>query len=97
MSFWKDDLIAVNGFNEDFVGWGREDSEFVVRMQNSHIKKFHLKFAGFAYHLYHAENSREMLPQNDKILHDAVNTCSRRCPNGLDKYMSSPSINVLSR
>jgi glycosyltransferase involved in cell wall biosynthesis len=97
MSFWKDDVIAVNGFNEDFVGWGREDSEFVVRMQNSKIKKFHLKFAGFAYHLYHPENSREMLPQNEKILHDAAANRSTRCDNGLDKYLKSSSLNLLSR
>jgi hypothetical protein len=30
-ALFKKDLVAVNGFNEDFVGWGREDSELVVR------------------------------------------------------------------
>lgn len=94
MSFWKDDIISVNGFNEDFVGWGREDSEFVVRMQNANIRKFHLKFAGFAYHLFHQENSRDLLAQNDKILHDAVTARRVRCLNGLDKYTTSPLINV---
>ena len=27
MGIFKSDLLAVNGFNEDFLGWGREDSE----------------------------------------------------------------------
>jgi len=56
LSFWKDDVIKVNGFNEDFVGWGREDSEFAVRLKNIGIIRKHLKFAGFGYHLYHKES-----------------------------------------
>ena len=25
MAFWRNDLLAVNGYNEDIIGWGRED------------------------------------------------------------------------
>ncbi|MBK1973992.1 glycosyltransferase, partial [Campylobacter sp. TTU-622] len=31
MSFYKSDWQAIGGFNEKFIGWGREDSEFVAR------------------------------------------------------------------
>eukprot|EP01034_Spumella_vulgaris_P002141 gene2141-2791_t len=27
MAFWKEDLVRVNGYNECFTGWGREDNE----------------------------------------------------------------------
>ncbi len=37
MAFFKVDCMSVNGFNEDFVGWGREDSEFAVRLLNNQI------------------------------------------------------------
>lgn len=86
MAFWKADVIKVNGFNEDFTGWGREDSEFIVRMQNAGVKKYHLKFAGSAYHLFHPENSREMLAQNQDIVDKAISENSIRCKNGIDKY-----------
>lgn len=86
LSFWREDLAKVNGFNEDFEGWGREDSEFVARMLNAGIKKYHLKFAGFGYHLYHHESSREMLPKNQQILDTTVQNKLARCINGLDKY-----------
>lgn len=89
LSFWKQDVIRVNGFNEDFVGWGREDSEFAVRMKNQGIKRKHLKFAGFGYHLYHKESSREALRKNDLILEQAIVEQLTSCNNGIGKYISA--------
>ncbi|MEP2670052.1 MAG: glycosyltransferase [Cyclobacteriaceae bacterium] len=87
LSFWKDDVIKVNGFNEDFVGWGREDSEFAVRLKNVGIRRKHLKFAGFGYHLYHKESSREALRKNDLILERAISEQLVSCQNGIGKYL----------
>lgn len=85
-SFWKSDIYEVNGFNEDFVGWGREDTEFMVRMINSGKHCFKMKLEGFGHHLYHPESSKALLPQNQKILDDAIAQSSKRCVNGIDKY-----------
>ncbi len=89
MSFWKSDVMVVNGFNEDFTGWGREDSEFVVRMNNTGVRKFHMKFIGFAYHLFHEENTRETLPGNQQLVDKAVADKSVRAKNGIDKYVDT--------
>ncbi|HTF19341.1 MAG TPA: glycosyltransferase [Chryseolinea sp.] len=89
MAFWRSDVIAINGFNEDFVGWGREDSEFIARMQHAGIRKYHLKFSGAAFHLYHPESRRDALATNDRILHQTVVNESLRCDNGIDKYLSA--------
>lgn len=72
MSFYKSDCIAIGGFNESFVGWGREDSEFVARFLFNGGELRRMKFAGIAYHLYHAENSREMLESNHQIYLDTI-------------------------
>jgi glycosyltransferase involved in cell wall biosynthesis len=72
MSFYKSDCIAINGFNESFVGWGREDSEFVARFLFNGGELRRMKFAGIAYHLYHTENSREMLESNHQIYLDTI-------------------------
>lgn len=85
LSFWREDLFSVNGFNEDFVGWGREDSEFAVRMNNAGIRRKHVKFAAFGYHLYHPENSRKQLPVNDSILWRTIHERKVRCENGIQK------------
>ncbi|MBM7037671.1 glycosyltransferase family 2 protein [Vibrio ulleungensis] len=88
MSFWKSDIIAVNGFNNDFVGWGREDSEFVVRLLNSGLNRLYLKFSGAGYHLYHNENSRDALPENDQILNDTIGKKLSYCKNGISEFLN---------
>ena len=39
MAFWKDDLIKVNGFNEDLMQWGHEDGEIAFRLHFAGVKK----------------------------------------------------------
>lgn len=85
LAAWRDDVLAVNGYNEDFIGWGREDSEFVVRLLNHGILRRDLRFAAIAYHLYHHENTRKMLPFNDELLAQAIKHKSQYCSNGLVK------------
>ena len=50
-SIFKEDILDVNGFNEEITTWGREDSEFVQRLFNNGVKKQHLKFSAIQYHL----------------------------------------------
>lgn len=87
MSMWRRDLITVNGFNEDFVGWGREDSEFVLRMLNNGISRYDLRLGGVAYHLYHKENTRDKLDENDELLEKAVKMRQRTCQHGLKDHL----------
>ncbi len=87
MAFFKKDCLSINGFNEDFVGWGREDSEFAVRLINNQILRKNIKFSAIAYHIFHNENSREMLEVNDKILDNAKNNNLITCVNGINKYV----------
>ncbi len=82
-SFWKKDAIAVNGFNEEFEGWGREDSEFARRLMNYGIKRFNLRFLATAFHLYHSICVRENIGSNDAILENTVNNKLKWCSKGL--------------
>lgn len=89
MSFWKSDVTQVNGFNEAFEGWGREDSEFVHRMLNSGYHRLYLKFAGAGLHLYHNENARDALPHNDEIFRRTVESKLKWCELGLNQYLKA--------
>lgn len=87
MSMWRADLIAVNGFNEDFEGWGREDSELVLRMLNRGIKRYDLRLGAVAYHLYHPDKDRSQLNKNDEFLTKAIAAHAQHCPHGLDSHL----------
>ncbi len=83
-SLYKSDIYAVNGFNEEFVTWGKEDSEFVQRLYNSGVKRKNLKFSGTQYHLYHTEGNASN--NNITLLNTTINNNIKWCNNGLDKY-----------
>lgn len=88
MSYWKSDLIKVNGFSEEFIGWGREDSEFAVRMLNSGIHRYNLKFCGVVYHLWHKDNvTNNLLEKNDQTLDNAIAEGRKICEVGLNQYL----------
>lgn len=85
MGFWKKDLLAVNGYNEDISGWGREDSELEVRLMKYGVRRQSLKFAGAQYHLFHKELDRSRDAKNIEILNRARASPEFRTPNGIVK------------
>lgn len=87
VSFWKSDFIAVNGYNEDYEGWGREDSDLVIRMGNNGIKAKRLKYTGIVYHIYHKINSKHNFELNDKMQNQTIENKVTFIKNGVDKYI----------
>ena len=87
IAFFKDDCIKVNGFNEDFIGWGREDSEFVVRLLNSGINRKTLRFNAVQYHLWHPQNKQESLRTNNLLLKLAIENNIKYCESGINRYI----------
>lgn len=83
MGFFRDDIVAVNGFNEDFVGWGREDSELVARLFRWGLKRKEHPFMAMCFHLWHPENDRSGLERNDLLLKRTLESHDIVCPNGL--------------
>ncbi len=83
---WRDDCVRVNGFNEEFVGWGREDSEFVTRLMNAGVRRQNIRFAALGCHLYHPPRSRDGLDRNDSLLAKTVEAGAVRCEQGLNLH-----------
>jgi len=86
MAFWRKDLLAVNGYNEAFTGWGKEDSEIAIRLINSGVKKQFIKMAAICYHLYHKEASRELEERNVSLMQEAIEKGIIKASDGLSKY-----------
>jgi glycosyltransferase involved in cell wall biosynthesis len=87
MAFWKKDAIAVNGYNENFNGWGPEDKEFVVRLLNIGLAKRFIKLGAVAFHVWHKENTKPNLLKNEEEFHTAINEKRKFCTNGIDKHL----------
>ncbi len=88
MGFFREDVMEINGFNNEFEGWGREDSEFVERFFNAGGKRANLKFGGIGYHLWHPEAEREALPENEALLKRATKEKLNWCEDGLNQFQA---------
>ena len=86
MAFWKSDFLKVNGYNEDFVGWGSEDVELELRFKNLGLRRKNLKFGAIQYHLYHPENDRERTIINEQLVEKTRRKKLISCDNGASKY-----------
>ncbi|WP_373811190.1 glycosyltransferase family 2 protein [Porphyromonas macacae] len=87
MAFWKEDFLKINGYDEDFIGWGHEDSDFSYRLHFSGVKKKFLKMGGTVFHLYHKENSKSNESENMAKFINTKTIRKKRCDNGIDKYL----------
>lgn len=87
MSFWKEDFIKVNGFNEGLVGWGIDDSEMIQRLHNIGIKGKRLKYSGIAYHIYHNEQSKSHLEINNEIERQTIEKKLTFIEKGINQYL----------
>lgn len=89
MGFWRDDFIAVNGYDEGFVGWGREDTDLAIRFYRHGLRRRWFKLRGVAWHLHHREASRASLERNDALLERARTSGRPRCEAGIDRYLAA--------
>ncbi len=96
MAFWREDLLHVNGYDEEIEGWGREDSELATRLLNAGLVRRNLKFAAVCYHLWHRQANVDSVERNHDILLRTLRERRTRCGRGIDQYLS-PSAPASSR
>lgn len=84
MSFFREDILAVNGFNEDYVGWGNEDSDLACRFFKYGLSKKVHPFMAICFHLWHPSN-RVLNKENAHFLRAAIASAEFYCKNGLIK------------
>ncbi len=63
---WRRDLVAIDGFDAGFTGWGREDSDLFVRLIRSGVRRKDGRWATGVLHLWHPEADRARLAENDR-------------------------------
>jgi len=84
-SAWRTDLIRVNGLDESYEGWGLEDSDLVIRLLHAGVKHKSARFAATVFHLWHPEQDRTSLPDNQKRLDELLRSSAVRAVVGLEQ------------
>lgn len=87
MSYWKEDAIAINGYDEFFIGWGGEDYDFAMRLKHLGKHKLSLKFAAIGFHLWHNDLHMANKDKNFNYYYDKVEAKAIRCEQGIEQYL----------
>ena len=86
LSVFRKDLMQVNGLDESYTGWGQEDSDLVVRLIRSGLTNKSARFSAPVLHLWHKENDRSHLEENQRRLQQVINAIHIRAVKGVDQY-----------
>lgn len=87
LSAWRRDLVAVNGLDETYCGWGLEDSDLVIRLMRAGIRHKSARFAAPVFHLWHREFDRSRLAENQRRLEEVIGSRRIEALHGVSRYL----------
>lgn len=89
MAAWKRDLLAINGWDEEYEGWGLgEDSDLGSRLYHLGRPRKFVYGRSILYHLYHPLLNRNHIPKSQSRLLETIQSRKVRCARGVDQYLS---------
>ncbi|HWK94415.1 MAG TPA: glycosyltransferase family 2 protein [Pseudolabrys sp.] len=83
LAIWRRDLDTVDGFDADYAGWGKEDSDLIVRLLHAGVTRKDGNFATGVVHLWHKEADRSALGENERKLADLLTGSDIRAKHGM--------------
>src|SRR4051812_39442388 len=86
MAVWREDLIAINGFDEAYIGWGGEDSDIGSRLYHLGRPRKFVYGRAIVYHLNHSPLSRDKFQNNTARLEETLRSRRIRCEQGLAQH-----------
>lgn len=86
IALWRDDYEVINGYDQDFVGWGLEDSDLQRRLYQAGVRFLSSMRWTRTHHLWHARDpsyvAKASGTDNEKLMRAPRPT---RCANGLNQ------------
>jgi glycosyltransferase involved in cell wall biosynthesis len=86
MAIWREDLVAINGFDESYIGWGGEDSDIGSRLYHLGRPRKFVYGHAIVYHLNHLPLSRDSFRDNSSRLEETLRLKRVRCEHGLAQH-----------
>ena len=83
LGVWRADLDRVDGFDARFNGWGKEDSDLLVRLLHAGVRRKDGAYATGVLHLWHAAADRSQLAENEQRLARVIERRRVRAERGI--------------
>jgi glycosyltransferase involved in cell wall biosynthesis len=83
LAVWRSDLDRVDGFDASFSGWGKEDSDLLVRLLHAGMRRKDGAFATGVIHLWHTDADRSQVFVNQKKLKALMQSSRVRAERGM--------------
>ena len=83
LAVWRSDLDRVDGFDASFSGWGREDSDLMIRLFRTGLRRKDGSYATGVLHLWHPDADRTALSENEHRLAEVIASQRVRSDRGI--------------
>jgi glycosyltransferase involved in cell wall biosynthesis len=97
LAIWRCDLERVDGFDASFSGWGREDSDLLIRLLRCGLRRKDGRFATGVIHLWHPQVDRAQLAANDARLAAVLQSDRVRAQRGLSALRETAEVGEYDR
>lgn len=87
LGIWRDDFLLVDGLDESYVGYGREDSDLVIRLINAGVYRKEGRHAVPVAHLWHPFADRLYFDRNDALMNEVLESGAVRARCGISRHM----------
>ena len=88
LGIWRDDYMRVDGFDEAYIGGGREDSDILVRLINAGVYRKEGRYLVPVVHLWHPLAPQSNRGTNDGLLDEAIQSGSTLARIGISSHNS---------
>jgi glycosyltransferase involved in cell wall biosynthesis len=88
MGIWREDILAINGFDEEYTGWGiGEDSDVGARLYHLGRPRKFVYGHAIVYHLNHPVAGRHHIEGSRRRLAETIRSGKIRCERGIEQYL----------
>lgn len=94
-ALYKEDFIAINGFDDNYKGWGKEDDDFGNRFFKYGGETYPILFEKFPIHMYHlgADSKKDSL--NEEYYQKRKKEISKKNYKAINGYYNSINKDVI--
>ena len=93
MAYWRDDVLAINGYDEKIASYGYEDEDVQERLKRTGKVKLFVKFMCIEYHVWHPEHpTRKNLAETRKLIDRNNAEELIRVEHGIDRHLGMQTV-----